>query len=450
MHRLLPLLFVALIPAAVAAPVPRDVRPDFGSHGLLTEADLEKVTFNSRPVPENELKHGDVKEIEDEPQEKRGDDRPRPLTRYDIAVHIPWNRFLEGDVIPAYFVLRNNRGSDLNLHGRLALFGPEPDIWNSCDIDVWNVKTGEPVNVFGGKGIACGVKGALATVAPDGYYVVKGDLGRTYDRKPLPPGEYEVDWTYHRTRSAPVRFTVEPRNGAKPTALKARPGVHFYRLAPEFEGDERPEKVGEPFVWRNSHLSSIDAGEMASALAVGHGGAYVPDIHTVPAADQLVRVSLVWKPYRDADRVAITLHAVHPDRPVRFNDVPQLHLQLESDTARLDQPGLGEMARDAKHLTSDALVTPLTIEARLPVDWRARVGLEGTARLAVLVTSGEIELPYAHGERMKKLEVIRKPRGNEPPVWSGVVRTAFVDVQFPPPPPRPVLDEPGWARDGYE
>jgi hypothetical protein len=392
-----------------------------------------------------------VKEAEDEPEQKRADDRPRPPTRYDVAVHMPWTRFAEGEPVPAYFVLRNNRGSDLHLHGRLALFGPDPQIWNSCDIDVRDARTGEPVNVLGGRVIACGVQGGLATVPPYGYYVVRGDLGRTYDRKPLPPGEYEVDWTYHRTRSAPVRFTVEKPDGAKPVAPRKRPGVHFYRLGPEFERDGRPTKPGEPFVWRDTRLSSVNAGEMASALAVGHGGAYVPDVHTIPSADKLVRVSLEWKPYRDADRVVVTLHAVHPDRPVRFGDVPQLHLQLESDTDPLYERGLEELAKEMQQRADDTLVTPLTIEARLPADWRGRAGVHGTARVAVLVTSGEVELPHGRGERLQKaVEVVRKPNRDEPPVWSGVLRTAFAELQFPPAPPRPVRDEPGWARDGYD
>ena len=48
MLRRLPLLAFALLPAAVAAPVPPGARPEFGATGLLTRADLEKVRFDSR------------------------------------------------------------------------------------------------------------------------------------------------------------------------------------------------------------------------------------------------------------------------------------------------------------------------------------------------------------------------------------------------------------------
>jgi len=34
----------------------------------------------------------------------------------------------------------------------------------------------------------------------------------------------------------------------------------------------------------------VYATDMLAALAVGHGGAYVPDLHTIPDADRLVRV----------------------------------------------------------------------------------------------------------------------------------------------------------------
>ena len=50
MLRLLALLPLALLPVVVAAPVPRDARPEFGSNGLLARADLEKVAFDTRPA----------------------------------------------------------------------------------------------------------------------------------------------------------------------------------------------------------------------------------------------------------------------------------------------------------------------------------------------------------------------------------------------------------------
>jgi hypothetical protein len=440
MHRFLPLLFVSLLPAAVAAPVPRDVRPEFGSAGLLSRADLEKVRFDSRPVTVGEGKFDEpLRQVQDEPEEKADGGKPRPLTRYDLAVHMPWAAFREGDPVPAYFVLRNNRPRGLGLDARLALFGPEPTIWNSCDVRVRNAKTGEGVPVIGLAGWSCG-GGALVTVPADGFYVVRGDLGRTHDRKPLPPGEYEVDWRYADTRAAAVRFAVETRDGPKPAAPRRRPAVHFYRLSPEFDREERPEKAGEPFVWRDSRLNSINAGEMASALAAGHGGVFVPDVHAIPAADKLVTATLEWNPHRDADRVVVTLRAVHPHKQVRFADVPQLHLQVEADADRLRERCLEESAKDGKQFTSEALVTPLSIEARLPADWRERVGVHGTARVAVLVTSGEIELPRGGLERARR-DAGRKTDRDEPPVWSGVVRTAFVELQFPPAPPRPALPE---------
>src|SRR5687767_13679471 len=117
MYRLLALVAFALVPAALLpsaerpalaepAPPPRSVEgPTFGDGGLLTDADLKKVTFESvrfdyrtrKPVV---LVLAGV---------------PRP---YDVAVHMPRTRFREGEPIPAYFVLRNNTNQDFHIGGR--------------------------------------------------------------------------------------------------------------------------------------------------------------------------------------------------------------------------------------------------------------------------------------------------------------------------------------------
>src|SRR5215470_9204550 len=108
MLRLLPLLMFALLPAALAAPVPPGGRVEFGSNGLVTRADLEKIKFDSRLV----------KDAEDFVERKPADE-VRPKNRYDVAVHMPWTKFRAGESIPAYFVLRNNRGYALRLDARL-------------------------------------------------------------------------------------------------------------------------------------------------------------------------------------------------------------------------------------------------------------------------------------------------------------------------------------------
>ena len=71
MSRLLLLLSLALVPAVVAAPVPRDVPPEFGRHGLVARADLEKVRFDSRPAADDKDR-AKVREVVAKEAEKAG------------------------------------------------------------------------------------------------------------------------------------------------------------------------------------------------------------------------------------------------------------------------------------------------------------------------------------------------------------------------------------------
>ncbi len=419
MLRLLPLLALALLPAAVAAPVPPGGRVEFGAHGLLTRADLEKVRFDSRP--------------------SKPDDPKFPRPEYDLAVHMPWATFREGEPVPAYFVLKNNDKAELPLGGRMELFGPRrdsPTFLNGCGFTVRDRATGKSVEDTQRLIIACG-GGAMMTVPAGGFYVVSGDVGRT-NGKPLPPGEYEVEWQITgRLRSAPVRFTVINADGAKPTAARERHAIRFYRLAPTFEREEREAKPGEPFVWRDRHLGYENAGPMSAALAVGQHGVYVPDLHTVPAADELVEASVAWKPYREGDRVAVTLRSARPGTRVRFEELPQLYLQVEAP----DEEAFGRWDRaseaEAKRSASDdeRLVTPLTIEVQFPKEWRGRMGVNGTGRVAVLVLAKPVEFPRG-GQAPEKMAVVKRVRVREEeplPVWSGLVRTAFTELRFPSP-----------------
>ena len=143
MFRLLPLFAFALVPAAVAAPVPPGGRVAFGSNGLLTAADLERVRFDSRPVKDEHVEK--LKEPEEDAA-KESPAKVRPKNRYDVAVHMPWAKFREGEPIPAYFVLRNNRGSTLGLRSRMDLCGPEPGLrGGACDFDIRDRATGQSV-----------------------------------------------------------------------------------------------------------------------------------------------------------------------------------------------------------------------------------------------------------------------------------------------------------------
>ncbi|HEY1190082.1 MAG TPA: hypothetical protein VGE74_20700 [Gemmata sp.] len=429
MYRLFPLLALVAAPAAlvppgaaptrpgarpalIAAPVPRAAgRPAFGANGLLTRADLEKVPFRSQPT--------------------RPDDPKQEVQRagYDLAVHMPWATFREGEPVPAYFILRNNNKEELPLRCRFELFGPEarrPAFVNGCRYTVRNRATGEPVEPERHALIACG-GGAMMTVPAGGFYVATGDIGCS-GGKPLPPGEYEVDWEIAGwVRAAPVPFEVVGAARAAPVP-PVRPEVHFYGLSVE-----RPLRVpptSEPFTGYECELYGEHTGRMSAALAVGQHGTYVPDVHTIPATDALVEARLEWLPHREGDRARITIRAVPPHSQVRFSNLPQLYFQIEAPRAEGNRPWHRHTVEAVIGNGGD-LVTPLEIELRMPRDWRERAVVVGTGRVAVLVLGKPVEMPVGLGtQRVQKIQEAVRHRGAGP-YWTGIVRTGSVPVRFP-------------------
>jgi hypothetical protein len=426
MYRLSPLLVLALLPAVIAAPVPPPPRDEFGATGLLTRADLERVKFDSRPLKDAEKLPVPEMVVEDMIKDIRtGAPKERPKNPYDLAVHVPQPRVRAGEPVPAYFVLRNNRFARLSVDARLSLFGPKPVTWNSCRIDVRDARTGKAVAVLATTGHSFRSRG-LNEIPPDGYYCVRGDLGRTDDGTPLPPGEYEVDWRDGALRSAPVSFTILPTDRKRAPAR--RPAYRFFRITPEHELTDSLS-ASEPISWPECDIEFTPTEDLAAVLAVGEE-VLVPDIHTIPAADGLVEAWVVWKPYRDGDRVVVTLRAVPPHRQVVFEEIPHLYLQIEV-------PGAGSRKwtrdwgeRKLQELLKEGYTTPLSIEAQLPADWREHTPVSGAARVAVLVTAGRFRWP---GELVKGLEPLRAARHPDaPPLWSGIVRTDFTELRFPP------------------
>lgn len=412
MSRLVPLVFVAVLPFAVAAPIPPAARVTFGSNGLLTQAELQKLRYDAIPVKDDE-KIGDLPAKDDGPN------------KFELAVHMPRTSFKRGDSIPAYFALRNLTKKRLGLNARLELFHQNLVSWGSCSVDIRDTVANKPVYVVcrGGWRRA----GSLVDVPANGFYCEKGDLGHFAAGHPLPVGEYEVSWRYDWTRSAPVRFTVvaaEEKLAVRPKPVPLR----FYHVTTE-DHDTGPEKVGAPVFWNDATLDPIEAGEMSASLAVGPEGVFVPDIRDIPASDKLVEAWLEWKPYRDGDRATVTLRAAPPHKRVRFLRMPDLYLQAEGHGLDVGVAG-AKALRDRKGNDPEIMVTPLTIEVRMPAGWREQTGINKHGRVAVLVTAKELEFP---AERVQQLEEKRAEEPGEPlPEWSGVLRTEFVELNFPP------------------
>ncbi len=407
-------------PGIAVAPMPRSADfAAFGSTGFLSRADLEHVRFDSRAVDDGRT--GDPASA------MLFADRLRAMG--DLAVFLPRTAYRSGDSIPVYFVLKNNTDEPSGFSSGLFLFPPFRTAWNDFAIRVRNCDTGETDGIEGG---GCLLGGVRITRPANGYFVARTDFGLAHG-KPRPPGEYEVSWSHWTLHSAPVRFTVAPTRGEPPVPPVPRASAAFYLVEPVTEHKRYPRGAGEPFVWERAHLHALGAGEIASGLSVGHNGHYVPDLNTLPATDGRVRAVAEWKRYRAGERLAVTLHAADPRAPVRFTQVPRVYLQLSD---------YGENVRlsrwDEEHADPgprpDTLTTPLTLEVQLPPDWRERTRLNDTQRAAVLVASERITLPNDDSNIWSGKDAPKPPR--DPAAWSGVVRTAFTELTFPPRRPR--------------
>ena len=405
----LALLILGSIPVLIAAPVPESARPAFGSGGLVTLADLERLQFESLTARD------------DEPHSRLNLD-PSSI---GLAVHVPGGRFISGESIPAYFVLRNAGQSNLGLDMRLDLASGEPAIWNSARITVRNRSSGKPVHIISRAGWRCGGP-PLVVVPAGGYYCARGELGRSTEGATLPPGEYEVEWSYAEVRSRACRFTVLPGNDSVKAPAKRDPVITFFFWLSNGDREELAKQTGT-VTWKKLRMDPVETGGMAAALAVGRGDKYVPDVRAIPASDGMLKVSAVWTSDGDGDRVAIMLRAADEKRPVAFDQVPQLHLHVEKEAAgRLhSHERLREVVKDALHTA--ALRTPITLNLHLPKDWREAPELTGKCRVAILVTSQDVELPRdARIKKLKRDKVLQLP-GN-PPIWSGIVRTGFTEL----------------------
>lgn len=429
---------LAALPFAVAAaPVPEPAPKPFGTHGLVSRAELDALAFDSRAVPAAErekrikraievLKKVQIAEKEDGPP------KVRPANRYDVGVHMPARRFKVGDPIPAFFVVRNNRDEDLDLDGRIDFCEGAPMVCNDAELRLTDARTGKPANEQLLRTIKCGGRDQLVIPA-DGFYCAKGDLG------PLPAGEYSLDWRCGEFRSAPVRFRVFDRDGpARPVARAARPGYLFFRLADDHNRERRELEDTESGPMRRFvALEDLPANELAAALASGSATdshTFVADVSDIPSRDKQVLVSVDWHPYRSGDRIAVTLRAAPPFQTVRFAELPQLFLQVEAPAARerLRQT-LEAVSKKLEPITN--FVTPLTIEAHFPEDWREALGSGETARVAVVVTAREPQFPFEGLRKAMDKEDRAKFEHPECPTWAGVVRSEFAELRLPPPAP---------------
>jgi hypothetical protein len=270
--------------ALLAVPLPTEKQPSyreplFGSGGVLTRAELDRLPFDE-PAP-----------VADET-----DDGPLP-SNVALGVHLPRTVFSVGAPIPCYFLVRNRTNQPVGMDMRLDLSGPEPEHRNSCSIQVRDLRTGKGVPFLARHCWACGGRSGIE-LKPNGYYCTRGDLSRTADGF-LSPGRYEVSWTYCSRRSGAVSFTVKGAAAErKPAPRSSIAFLEFTRAGAREEGEAGDERA--PEVWDKVELRPRQADEIAAALALGHEGRYYPDIRELPHRDDLAHVTARWSSRKPA------------------------------------------------------------------------------------------------------------------------------------------------------
>lgn len=396
MHRCLlacPVFLLAglvCVPRCHPAPAPG---PAFLTTGFLTAADLAALPW---PTPTYEE------------SERYGSTQTRGFTP---TVWMPRQRFISGESIPTFFMLRNHLPDARGLDMRLDLHRSMPQLMNGASLTFTNLDTGKPVEYLRSHVSACGGHPKLEIPAR-GYYVVRADLGNP-DGKPLPPGRYGVRWRYLDIHSAESRFTVRvPGNSVEVrNPASARPNLKWWVVQNHGPSNWKP--------WKNAELYAFEGGEVAAVLGSGHLGRYYPDPFDLRACDDLVRVSVVLKSER---RLAVTL------TPRWIGDrvaCPQeIHVALrvacdpreESENVRAMEWG---KEGDGKHEAERLL--PRALEVTLPANWREKIGrgLVGSGKVAVVVSSRHLRMPDS---RMEKMHVGENKRSKDSaPEWQGVL-----------------------------
>jgi hypothetical protein len=398
---------MALLLASVAVPLPDEHFPGitFGARGELSKEDLAAIPFASRLDPE--LKGSDL-----------------GVAELATALHMPRTRYVEGEAIPVYFIVKNESHRARGLDMRLDLFGPCPIRVNSCSVHLRNCSDGTEVPFFRIGVWACG--GPPPVVVPaHGYYCVRGDFSRSAGG-PLPPGEYECSWDYARLRSNTVKFTVAPVDSRRKLGGAARAATTaFLVLQGQFHGRVPNFQLEKPSVVPRS-VSSI-----AAALAVGVTGKYYPDLAHLPSQDSWIDLSAQLVPAGKPgqfDRLAITLSPRRKDPRLVLPTPVHLMMQVEAleEQAVPDWQAMAGESKQSETRREVTLDVPMTFSVELPAGWSKCLGFGGKTRVAVIVSSNRIEMPVARLET----ELIRAIR--DVVTWKGLLRSAWQAIELPP------------------
>jgi hypothetical protein len=352
------------------------------------------------------------------PADSEADEGPS-VGKIVLGVHLPRTVFSVGEPIPCYFLIRNRTDQPVGLDMRLDLSGAEPDHRNSCNIHVRDLRTGKNVPFLARHCWVCGGHSGIELKAND-YYCTRGDLSRSGDGF-LPAGRYEVSWTYYSRRSAPLYFMVKgAATERKPAPRSSITFLEVTRTGAREKRGDRDECA--PEVWDKIEVRPRHVDDISAALALGHEGRYYPDIRELPSRDDLVYVTAAWEFKETGDRLKVTIHPNDPNLGARLGGQPHLWLYVEG----LGPPDRERMAEegDKKLEALRQIKLPHTVEASLPKRWRSAIPFGGKVRVAVIISTREIERPG----RGPIKELVKEDH-TAGMVWSGLLRTQFQEIE---------------------
>jgi hypothetical protein len=414
-----------LLPLALPAQPPARPKGDgaaLAGRPVLTAAELDALTFSTAfALPES--------------RDRAAEDG---VDRLALGVWVSRPQYREGEPIPVLFAVRNT-GPARGLDMRIELNTSEAAEYNGARLHLECTDAGSTWKQRLSRTYVCGGP-PLATIERGGYYCAGGDL-RALGGGRLPSGVYRLSWGYRGLKSNAAHFTVLPaRDGKAAAPLSRRPPAGILALGegkleglPDGAREHALRLTGARAAWSGPY-------EIAPHLAAGVAGKYYPSLANLPVLDGGLEVTarLIRRvPGALPAAVEITLRAAHPYEDLVIHPGDLIFALLveprSSDPAAVKPHAAGkagdfkETAKRHEYLVLDR---PLTLRLDLPEGWERHAPLTGPARMAVLVSTERLRRRVLRGvEEVRVLTRAGRPRRQ---AWRGVLRSPWLDVEFPP------------------
>jgi hypothetical protein len=350
-----------------------------------------------------------------------------------LGVWVSRQKYHEGEPIPVLFAVRN-RGPACGLDMRIELTTAEAVAYNGARLRLECTDAGSTWKQRLSHTYVCGGP-PLAVIERGGYHCSGGDL-RALGGGLLPAGSYRLSWSYRGLRSNLVSFTVLPaRDVVAP--LSRRPLAGILELVggkleglPDGPREHSMRLSGARAAWSRPH-------RIAPHLASGVAGKYYPALADLPVLDGGLEATARFVrrgPAALPSAVEVTLRAAHHARELVLDPhALQFALLVEPRPGakgvgeRNGPPNEGDRKGVMKGQKSLALDRPVILRLDLPDRWESHARLEGPARVAVLLGTERW-----HRRDLREVEEVRVlSRAGGRQAWRGVLRSPWLDVEFP-------------------